>query len=182
MFISDFMEKTILIPEKIEVKVDNFKVFVSGEKGKLERDFYSPLFRKEIKIQKSGNVIKISSDNEDRKVKAMTGTIGSHIRNMINGVTNGYKYKLKIVYMHFPITVKVTGSEIVISNFLGEKLPRKADIVGDCKVEIKEDEITVSGINKEDVGQTSLNIERATRIPARDRRVFQDGCFIVERE
>jgi len=57
-----------------------------------------------------------------------------------------------------------------------------AKIVGDVKVEAKEDEIIVQGIDRDEVGQTAFNIEQATFIRHRDPRVFQDGCYIVERE
>jgi len=171
------MEKTIEIPNDIEVEIDNFKIKIRGPKGFLERDFFSPLFKKDIKIKKGNNQISISTESKRKKVKAMIGTIEAHINNMFKGVTEGFTAKLKIVYMHFPFTIKISGKEISVNNFLGEKLSRKTNIVGDCKVEIKGDEITVIGISKEDVGQTAANLERVTWIRARDRRVFQDGIF-----
>jgi len=174
------MEKIIEIPKGIEVEIDKFKIIVKGPKGSLERDFYSPLFKRDIAMKKEDNKIFISTESKRKKVKAMLGTIEAHIKNMFIGLTNGYVAKLKIVYMHFPFTIKVTGDEVAISNFLGEKLPRKTKIVGDCKLEVKGDEITVTGINKEDVGQTSANLERVTWIRSRDRRVFQDGIFRTE--
>ncbi len=174
------IKRVVEIPEGVNANVENFKVSISGAKGALEKDLFSPLFR-DVKIEKAGNRIVITSESEKRKTKSIVGTIEAHIRNMIRGVSDGYKYKLKIVYMHFPITVKFSGNEIIVQNFLGEKMPRKAEIIGDVNVEVKDDEIIVSGINKEDVGQTAANIERATRIKARDRRVFQDGIFLVNR-
>jgi large subunit ribosomal protein L6 len=177
MFISDDMERTVEIPEEVKVEIENFKVKVTGSKGNLERDFYSPLFKKDIIIKKIDNKISISSESKRKKVKAMIGTIESHILNMFEGVTKGFTTKLKIVYMHFPFTVKISGNEILVNNFLGEKTPRKTKVVGDCKIEVKGDEITVTGISKEDVGQTAANLEKATWIKARDRRVFQDGIF-----
>ena len=177
MFISDVMKRIVEIPSDIEVEINNFKVKVSGSKGSLERDFYSPLFKKDILIKKNDNKIFITTESKRKKVKAMLGTIEAHIENMFRGVKEGFIIKLKIVYMHFPFTVKVSGKDISINNFLGEKLSRKTKIVGDCKVEIKGDEITVTGISKEDVGQTAANLERVTWIRARDRRVFQDGIF-----
>lgn len=174
------IKRIVEIPDGLTVDVENFKISVSGAKGKLEKDLFSPLFRK-IKIEKSGNNIIISAEAEDRKTKSMLGTIEAHIRSMMRGVSKGYVYKLKIVYMHFPITVKVSGNEVAVQNFLGEKMPRKAKIIGDVNVQVKEDEITVSGINKEDVGQTCANIERATWIRSRDRRIFQDGIFLIEK-
>lgn len=181
MFISDFMEKIIKIPDEVEVNIKDFKVSVKGPRGSLERDFFSPLY-KEIRIKKNDKNILVFSESEKRKIKSMVGTITSHIKNMIKGVTKGYVYKLKIVYIHFPFTVKVSDGEVLISNFLGEKAPRKSKIVGETKVEVKGDEIIVTGINKEDTGQTAVNIERATKISRRDRRVFQDGIFLVGSE
>ena len=181
MFISDFMEKIIEIPEEIEVEVNNFKIKVKGPKGLLERDFFNPIFKNEIIIKKENNKIFLSTESKKRKIKAIIGTMVSHINNMFNGVREEYSAKLKIVYMHFPFTVKVSGKEVIINNFLGAKSPRKARIIGDCKVEIKEDEVIVSGISKEDVGQTAAQLERATWIKQRDRRVFQDGMFITKK-
>lgn len=181
LFISDFMNKIIDIPNGIEVEIDNFKVKIKGSKGILQKDFTSPLFRKDIIIKKENNKIFLSTESKRRKVKAMMGTIESHIHNMLLGVQEGYSTKLKVVFMHFPFTVKVTGKEVLINNFLGEKTPRKAKVIGDCKVEIQGDEIVVSGISKDDVGQTASQLERATWIKQRDRRVFQDGLFIIKK-
>jgi large subunit ribosomal protein L6 len=174
------MEKVVEVPDGVEVRIEGFKVFVKGPKGELEKDFFSPLFQNKINIIKNDKKVTVSSNTEKKKVKAMVGTIAAHIKNMIKGVTEGFQAKLKIVYMHFPFTVKVSGNEVIVSNFLGEKVPRKTKIVGDCKVEIKGDEIIVSGIDKEAVGLTAANLERVTKIKAKDRRVFMDGIFRVE--
>jgi large subunit ribosomal protein L6 len=175
------MERIIEIPNDIQVEIEKFKVKVKGPKGNLEKDFYSPLFKKDILFQKNENKVIISTKSKKRKVKAMIGTMESIINNMMLGVKEEYSAKLKIIYMHFPFTVKVTGKEIVINNFLGEKTPRKSKILGDCKVEVQGDEIIVSGISKEDVGQTAAKLEHATWIKKRDRRVFQDGLFITKK-
>ena len=176
------MEKKVKIPENVEIKVEGLKVKVKGPKGELERDFTSPLFRNyiEIKIEEENVIVKSSIDR--RKIKAMVGTIAAHIRNMIKGVTQGYKYKLKAVYVHFPITVEVKGDKVIIKNFLGEKVPRTAKIIGNVNVKVNGQEIIVEGINKEEVGQTAANIEQATRVTHLDRRIFQDGIFLVSKE
>jgi len=175
------MEKIIEIPNGIEAEVDNFKIKIKGPKGNLEKDFTSPLFKKDIIIKKENNKIFLSTESKKRKIKAMIGTIESHLYNMFLGVQEGYSAKLKIIFMHFPFTVKVTGKEVLINNFLGEKTPRKAKVIGDCKVEVQGDEIVVTGISKDDVGQTASQLERATWIKQRDRRVFQDGLFITKK-
>jgi large subunit ribosomal protein L6 len=88
---------------------------------------------------------------------------------------------MKTVFSHFPIKNIVEGNHLVIQNFLGERAPRKADILPDVKVEVKAETITVSGVDKERVGQTAANIERATKVTNRDIRVFQDGIYIIKR-
>lgn len=111
----------------------------------------------------------------------MVGTLASHCSNMCTGVAKGYLYSMKVVYSHFPIQIKVIGETLEIVNFLGEKHPRYARILPGTSVKVGSDEITVTGINKEFVGSTAANIERATRIRNRDPRVFQDGIYIVTR-
>ncbi len=176
------MEKKIEIPEGVEVKVEGFKIAVKGPKGELERDFTSPLFRDYIEINvEEGNVV-VRSSVDKRKIKAMTGTIAAHIRNMIKGVTQGYVYKLKAVYVHFPMTVEVKGDEVIIKNFLGEKTPRRAKIVGNVSVKVQGQEIIVEGVDKDAVGQTAANIEQAVRVTHLDRRIFQDGIYLVSKE
>lgn len=170
--------KELVIPSDVKVDVFDNKVKVSGTKGQLEKSFALI----DIKIEKTDNKIKVSSESERRKMKALVGTVLAHIRNMITGVTKGYIYKLKVVFSHFPITVKVEGDRVLIQNFLGERTPRVARIVGQVKVEVKGQDIIVSGIDLESVGLTSSNIEQACRIVGYDRRRFPDGIFLVSKE
>jgi large subunit ribosomal protein L6 len=175
------VEIIVKIPEKVDVTVNGFKVSASGAKGKLAKDFSSPLFNKTVKIVKDGQTVKVSTESTKRKMKSQVGCVASHIKNLIKGAASGYSAKLKVVFMHFPVTVKTAGKEVTVANFLGEKAPRRAEIIGDAKVEIKGEDIFVSGTSKEDVSQTAANIEIATRVAARDRRVFQDGIFVTEK-
>jgi large subunit ribosomal protein L6 len=79
------------------------------------------------------------------------------------------------------MNVEIVGNEVIIKNFLGEKIPRKSKIIENVNVEIKGDIITINSPNKELAGQTAANFETATRIKSRDRRVFQDGIFITNK-
>ena len=93
-----------------------------------------------------------------------------------------FQHHLKAVYSHFPMTLAVKGNEFVVNNYFGERVPRRADILDGVKVEVKNKvEVVVSGIDKEKVGQTSANIERCTTVKNRDRRVFQDGIYLLEK-
>ena len=109
------------------------------------------------------------------------GTVRSHVQNMITGVTKGFTYKLKVVFSHFPISIKVDGRRVLIENFIGERSPRVAKIVGDAKVTVKGEDVIVQGINVEDVAQTAANIQQATKIKRKDPRKFLDGIYVYER-
>ncbi len=173
------VEERVAIPEGVEVSVERMKVKVKGPKGELVRDFSRA---RGIIIRVEDKEVVVETYFADRRRKALVGTIASHIENMITGVTKGFRYKLKIVFSHFPISVKVQGKEVIIENFLGEKAPRKARIVGDdVKVTVKGDDVIVEGIDIEHVGQTAANIELATKVKEFDRRVFMDGIYIYER-
>jgi len=169
--------KFIKIPEGVEVKIEGRVVTVKGEKGILTRDFsHAPAY-----IELNGNSVVVRANWPRKKEAALVGTVSSHIQNMITGVTKGFTYKLKIVFSHFPISVRVREKTVAIENFTGERSPRITKIVGDTKVTVKDEDIIVQGNNIEDVSQTAANIETATKIKVKDPRVFLDGIYIYER-
>lgn len=171
-------ERTIEIPENVTIKVEGKVVEVVGKKGRLVRDFsHAP-----ISIRLENDLIIVRSEWPRKREAALVGTVYSHIRNMIIGVTEGFTYKLKIVFSHFPISVKVDGKRVIIDNFTGERSSRIAKIVGDVKVKVESEDIVVQGINLESVSQTAANIEQATKIKKKDPRVFLDGIYVYERK
>jgi len=152
-------------------------VTVEGEKGTLVRDFsFVP-----ISIEANGKTVRVWAEWPRKKEAALVGTIHSHIKNMISGVQKGFTYKLKIVFSHFPISVKVQGRTLFIENFTGERRERKVKLIGDVKVKIQSEDIIVEGVNLEDVSQTAANIEQATKVKNKDPRVFLDGIYVFER-
>lgn len=171
------IREDVEVPEGVEVKLSGKMIEASGPKGKLAYKFDVP----GVELKTEGQKILVEALFQRRKHRAAVGMIRARLANMFKGVTTGFAYKLRVVYSHFPITIKVEGKRVLIQNFLGERAPRVAKIVGDVGVEVKGDEIIVQGINRNEVGQTAFNIEQATFIRHRDPRVFQDGCYIVER-
>jgi len=166
------------IPNGVKAEVRGRFVTVRGERGELTRDFsHAP-----VSIQLERNGVKVQAKWTRKREAALVGTVCSHIRNMIAGVTQGFTYRLKIVFSHFPISVKVQEKTVVIENFTGERSPRTAKIMGGTKVVPKGEDIIVQGINIEDVSQTAANIEMATKVKKKDPRVFLDGIYIYERQ
>ena len=177
MALAAAIREEIEIPEGVEVIIDD-EISVKGPNGETSRKFTYP----NVTIKKEDNLIVLETAFPKKKDKSMIGTTRAHLNNMITGVTDGFTYHMKIVYAHFPMTVKAQGDTVTIDNFIGERHPRSAKIVGDAKVQVKGDEVIITGVNKEDVGQTMANLEQATKIKGKDPRVFQDGIYLTSRE
>ncbi len=167
----------IELPENVRVSLQGRTVFFEGNKGKLEEKFENP----NVLIEVKENKIILKSLKSSKKNKAVVKTYKAHIINAINGVENGFEYKLKICSGHFPMNVSLSNNEIVIKNFLGEKVPRKIQIIKGADVKIDGSIIKVTSIKKETAGQMAANIEQATRRPGFDKRIFQDGIYIIEK-
>jgi large subunit ribosomal protein L6 len=167
----------VTIPAGVIVTSDDGKLQVAGPKGTLERSLSNP----SITITVEAKQVVVSTESNRKEHMALCGTFASHLRNMIKGVTEGFTYRMKVVYSHFPIQLKLTGNRLEINNFLGEKHARFARVEEGVKLTLGNDEITLEGMNKESLGTTASNIEHATKIRYRDPRVFQDGIYMTER-
>jgi len=170
--------QTITVPSGIEISLkDDHTLSLSNSKGTLTRTFKSHRLKLSIK----GKKVTLEGKPANKQTSALLMTVVAHTKNMVEGLMFGYKYEMKLTYSHFPMTAKVEGKEVVITNFIGEKYPRRAIIVGDTKVEIKGQDVTVSGINLENVSQTSTNIAQKAKVKGKDIRRYTDGIYLVEK-
>ncbi len=169
--------QNIEIPEGVEAEIEGNTLTIKGKEGENKKTFNIT----NLVFEKKGNEIAIGSKKATKKEKKMINTISSHIKNMIRGVKKKFEYKLKACFSHFPITIEIKGSEGLIKNFLGEKTPRKVSIQKGVDIKVEKDIITISSCDKELAGQTAADFEVATKIQKRDRRIFQDGIFIISK-
>ena len=166
------------IPDKVSAKIAENILEVSGPKGKVSKGFN----KIPVTIAIEGKKVMLKPYGSRKKDLAVTHTSRSIIRNMIDGVLNGYTYKLKIIFAHFPISVKIKDKQIFIENFCGERSPRVVKIIGDCKVNVQGEDLLVQGPSLDDVAQTAANVELGTRVKEKDQRVFLDGLYIYSKE
>ncbi|TRZ67979.1 MAG: 50S ribosomal protein L6 [Methanothrix sp.] len=171
------LARQIEVPVGVDVDIGDTLVTVTGPLGTVSRRIWYP----SIVVRKEDSSLIVVTKTDRKRNRAMVGTLASHLGNMIRGVTDGFEYRMKVVYSHFPIQLKATKEKLVISNFLGGRKPRTANILGDTKVDIQGDAVIVTGIDKESVGQTMANIEQATKVRGFDIRVFQDGIYLVDK-
>ncbi|SMO76666.1 50S ribosomal protein L6 [Halorubrum cibi] len=167
----------IEIPDDVSAETDHLELTVEGPNGSVTRRLWYP----DIDVSVEDGAVVIASENEDAKTNATVGTFESHVSNMVHGVTEGWEYTMEVYYAHFPMQVSVEGEEVVIENFLGEKAQRRTPIRGDTDVQVDGETVTLSGSDKEAVGQTAADIEQLTKVTDKDTRVFQDGVYIVEK-
>jgi large subunit ribosomal protein L6 len=144
-------KKPIKILEGVEIKIDGQKITVKGPKGELSREI-----RPEIMIQEKQGEIILAPKTEAKKAGAFWGLTRSLIANMVQGVAEGYEKKLDVQGLGYKanlegedLVLKVGFSHIV--NFLA---------VDGVKLSVDKNIITVSGIDKEKVGQTAAEIRK----------------------
>ena len=167
------------IPVSVKVRMEGNTFIVDGKLGTLRKD----ITRLPIAVDLKDKKLVIKPPGTRKKDLAMTNTAKSIIQSMIKGVETGFTYKLKVVYAHFPISVKTKGKEIHVENYFGERAPRVSHVVGDTtKVNVMGEDVIVQGPSLEEVSQTAANIEFSTKLKGKDQRVFLDGLYIYSRE
>jgi large subunit ribosomal protein L6 len=172
------IETSVDLAEGVQASLEGNVVTFKGPKGENKRNFAD----KSVTITIKDNKINLVANRATKREKKKVGSFKSHLKNMIKGVNEGFTYRLKICSGHFPMTVAVSGDEFTIQNFLGEKVPRKLKIKEGAEVKVEGEEISVEGVDKEIISQTAASIEQLTRISNRDRRIFQDGCYIIMKD
>lgn len=178
MSTDQLQRRAVEMPDGVTASLSGRMLSVKGKLGEARKDFD----KVNVDLVVEENKVVFSPFSKKKKDNVIINTVSSLVGNMVTGVTKGYTYRLKVVYAHFPITVKTKGRQILVENFVGERSPRVADIVGDCKVTVEGDDIIVKGVSVEDVGQTSANVELATKIKRKDQRIFLDGVYIYQKE
>ncbi len=171
------LHESIDIPEGITCKLTDKTLSCSKGSNTLSRTLDMTTIDMDLKEGKVNLTAKRGSKKEFKVMR----TFFAHIRNMFGGLNAEYVYKLESCNLHFPMTLKVEKNTLVIGNFLGEKVPRKAVILPSVDIDVKGAKITLTSRDKEAAGLTATNIEKATKIRLRDRRIFQDGIFITSK-
>jgi large subunit ribosomal protein L6 len=144
-------KKPILIPEDIQVKIEGKTAIIKGPKGELSKKI-GP----EIKIEIKENKIFLTLQVENKKNKALWGLTRNLLANMIKGVKEGFEKKLEIEGIGYKASL--SGNDLELS--LGFTHPIKIKAPEGIKFLVEKNTITVSGIDKELVGQTAAKIRK----------------------
>lgn len=171
----------IEIPSGVKVEISGDIVTIKGKLGSTTKRTSSKFTS--MKIDGSKLKIETVKTKELAKKSALASqALASELKDSISGVEKGVEAKMKILYAHFPTSVEIKGKKMYLKNLFGEKVPREISIIGDTKVEVKGQDVTIKGVDKYDVGQTIANIRKGCYARGYDTRVFQDGLYVVTEE
>ncbi len=147
----------ITVPASVKVDIKGSEVTVKGPKGELKR-LFSPF----VKIVQDGNVINLSRSSEEASVRALHGTSRALLNNMVVGVSDGFSIILEVDGVGY--RAEMNGKNLVL--YVGYSSPK--EVVPEegisFSVDTKTRQITVSGYNRERVGQIASDI-RSIRPP-----------------
>jgi large subunit ribosomal protein L6 len=172
------MIEELEIPQGIHVHLENGVFHIKGVKGETSRALHLP----GINAKVESNKIIFQSTNATQREKRMIMTFIAHLKSLFKGAAHGHTYRLKVCSSHFPMTVSAKGNTLEIKNFFGEQVARTTAIPAGVSVKVDGQLITVEGVNKELVSQTAAQIEQTTKRPGFDKRIFQDGIFLIEKD
>lgn len=154
-------KKPVVLPDGVTVELANGVLTVKGPKGTLTQEVHPKV---SVKIEGSEVNIDVAK-KEDKREKALWGLFRSLVQNMVDGVTTGYTKQLDIVGVGFKAEVR--GQELVLN--LGFSHPINFTIPQGVEVKVEKDPAkigvlqyqttaTLTGIDKQLVGQTAANI------------------------
>jgi len=168
----------IEIPEGITADVNDDVLTVKKDDKEIKRKLVSL-----IDIEVKGNKIIVSAIRSRKLETKLFGTFKAHVNNMIKGLTEGFEYKLRVSNVHFPMNVSFDKNKnlFTIKNFLGEKKDRLIETIPNVDVKIDGDTVIVTGYDIEKAGQVATNIEKGAKVVGKDRRIYQDGVFIIQK-
>uniref|UniRef100_A0A914Y9T9 Large ribosomal subunit protein uL6 n=1 Tax=Panagrolaimus superbus TaxID=310955 RepID=A0A914Y9T9_9BILA len=173
----------VVFPESVTFTLSNRVLSVKGPRGTLKRDFRHA----SMDLTREGtNKLRVRKWFGISKELATIRTICSQIKNLIKGVTMGFRYKMRSVYAHFPINIALQdkGSLVEIRNFLGEKIVRRVQLPEGVLAAMstkQKDELIVEGNDLELVSQYAARIQQSTSVKNKDIRKFLDGIYVSEK-
>ena len=145
----------ITVPAGVEVKLDGATLTDKGKNGTLTQTFHPDMI---IKVE--AGVITVERPSEEKAHKALHGLTRTLIANMFEGVTEGYKMELEVVGVGY--RVSMAGTKLVLELGYSHKVEMEQPAV--IKFEVQETKITVSGADKQQVGQVAAEV-RSKRPP-----------------
>ena len=167
----------IEIPAGIQCEIKDKTILCSKNGKQVSKSITTAA----ITLSVDGNTLVLTGKTDKKNYLKLIRSYSAHVRNLFAGLEKEFVYTLQACNVHFPMTLKQEKEQILINNFLGEKIPRVANILDGVELKIEGVKIKVISADIEKAGQTAANIEKASKVTGKDRRIFQDGIFITKK-
>jgi large subunit ribosomal protein L6 len=148
-------KKPIELPQGVEVKLDNNVLTVKGPKGQLTQELHPVV---SVKIEENLVTVEVKN-NTDTKQKALWGLFRSLVNNMVLGVTEGFEKKLEINGVGYKAAL--SGRKVILN--VGYSHPVEFELPEGIECKVEKNEIHISGINKQVVGEVAANIRKVRK-------------------
>ena len=149
-------KRPIPIPNQVSVEIKGQHVSVKGPKGSLERELPSL-----VSVEQNGDILQVLRQDDSRMARQRHGLARTLVANMVEGVSQGFQKQLQIQGVGY--RAQAQGSKLTLN--VGYSKPVEMTMPEGIQVAVeKNTELTVSGINKEVVGNVAAKI-RAVRPP-----------------
>ena len=178
-------QRVLPVPDGVEVSLKARKITVKGPRGTLFRDF-THVPHVDMIYDKEKSQIVVTMFFSARKRLSCLRTVTSHMSNLFDGVTKGFRYKMRAVYAHFPVNLNIgsKGEKIEIRNFLGEKRMRSCTMAPGVTIkrdETVKDGLILEGNDIDNVSKSAALIHMSCLVKKKDIRKFLDGFYVSEK-
>jgi len=179
----------IVIPDNVTVRIKSRIVTVKGPRGEIIKDIsHMPLDISIVDSDKSAGKKEVSITRwfVNYKGRALVKTAGGIFKNLFNGVTRGFRYKMRCVNAHFPIKIFISKDKksVEFKNFLGgaqiKTVILKPGVTISLGTKLK-DEIILEGVDVDYVSQSAALINQCVNVGDKDVRKFLDGIYVSEK-
>ena len=172
----------INIPDGVTVECKARVVTVKGPRGTVTKNLKH--VKVELNVDKKEKCVVVSIYMNTYKQSAIIYTVCSHIRNMINGVTQGFRYKMHEAHKHFPIDLQLEGNAVKIIKFIGQRdvkvIPLPEGVT--CTKNPKDaGELWFEGNDVDKVALTCSKVFQSCKVKNKDVRKFLDGVFTSDK-
>jgi len=162
VYLFDYVE----VPDGVDVEVEktgpyDYRVIVKGPLGSVIKEFKNT----PVKLSLEDKRVVLEVYNAKKREYSLVGTYKGILKNAILGVTRGWRYKMKIIYTHFPMLVKIQENTLIVENFLGRKSKIYIRIPQGVRVQVvgKED-LVIEGVDRDLLGNFAATIEESVRL------------------
>lgn len=144
-------DQPVKLSDKVKVTYADKVLTVAGDKGTLTRQIHE-----DVDLDITDNVIRVTAARTDRRTEALKGLVRSLVNNMVHGVEQGFERGLEINGIGY--RAEVSGNQVILN--LGYSHPINFNLPEGISAKVEKNVITLSGIDKELIGNTAASIRR----------------------